>query len=124
MPSKSKSQHRFFEMVAHNPKAAKRVGVPQSVGKEFVSADKGKKFNQGGEMKSKLFKGKETVSEELKEAKAIKSGKISPMQYAKGEESEKKMKCGGSTKKFASGGLTSGRGDGIATKGKTKCKYV
>ena len=53
MPSKSPKQHRFFEMVAHDPKAAKRVGVPQSVGKEFVSADKGKKFNKGGEMKSK-----------------------------------------------------------------------
>lgn len=129
MPSKSPKQHRFFEMIAHDPKAAKRVGVPQSVGKEFVSADKGKKFNQGGEMKSKpdlkkLFKGKESVGEELKEAKAIKSGKISPMQYAKGEESEKKMKCGGMAKKFAKGGLTSSRGDGIASKGKTKCKYV
>jgi len=123
MPSKNIKQHRFMEMVAHNPKAAKRVGVAQSVGKEFVSADKGKKFNKGGEMKSKpdlkkLFKGKESIGEELKEAKAIKSGKISPMQYAKGEESEKKP-----AKKFANGGLT-GRGDGIASKGKTKCKVI
>jgi hypothetical protein len=31
-------------MVANNPKAAKRVGIPQSVGKEYVKADKGKKF--------------------------------------------------------------------------------
>jgi hypothetical protein len=113
-------------MIAHNPKAAKRVGVPQSVGKEFVSADKGKKFKTGGEMKSKpdlkkLFKGKESVKEELKEAKAIKSGKISPMQYAKGEQSEKKMKAGGAC--YAKGGLT-GRGDGIASKGKTKCKVI
>ena len=45
----------------------------------------------------KLFKGKESMGEELKEAKAIKSGKITPMQYAKGEKSEpvKKMKEGG-----------------------------
>jgi hypothetical protein len=28
-------------MVAHDPKAAKRVGVPQSVGREFNKADKG-----------------------------------------------------------------------------------
>lgn len=42
MPSKSDKQHRFMELVAHNPAAAKRVGVPQSVGKEFVQADKGK----------------------------------------------------------------------------------
>jgi hypothetical protein len=44
MPSKSAKQHRFMEMVAHDPKAAKRLGVPQSVGQDFVAADKGKKF--------------------------------------------------------------------------------
>lgn len=43
MPSKSAKQHRFMELVAHNPKAAKRVGVPQSVGRDFVSADKQRK---------------------------------------------------------------------------------
>lgn len=44
MPSKSGKQHRFMEMIAHNPAAAKRAGVPQSVGREFVEADKGKHF--------------------------------------------------------------------------------
>ena len=44
MPSKSAKQHRFMEMVAHDPEAAKRVGVPQSVGKDFVAADKQKKL--------------------------------------------------------------------------------
>lgn len=44
MPSSSGKQHRFMEMVAHDPAAAKRVGVPQKVGKEFAQADKGKKF--------------------------------------------------------------------------------
>ena len=44
MPSKSQAQHNLMEMVAHNPAAAKRVGIPQSVGQEFVQADKGKKF--------------------------------------------------------------------------------
>jgi hypothetical protein len=48
MPSKSAKQHRFMEMVAHNPKMAKKVGVPQSVGKDFEAADKGKKFSAGG----------------------------------------------------------------------------
>jgi hypothetical protein len=47
MPSTSKKQHNFMEMVAHNPKMAKKVGVPQSVGKDFVAADKGKKFSTG-----------------------------------------------------------------------------
>ena len=37
-----------MEMVAHNPKMAKKVGIPQSVGKEFVAADKDKKFGTGG----------------------------------------------------------------------------
>ena len=50
MPSKSKAQHNLMAMVANNPKAAKRLGVSQSVGKEFMKADKrkGKKFALGG----------------------------------------------------------------------------
>ena len=108
-----------MEAIAHSPEFAKKAGVPQSVGKDFAAADKGKKFKEGGTMK-KLFGGKETYSEELKEAKAIKSGKISPAQYAKGEESEKKMKKGG--KCMAKGGVT--RADGCITKGHTKGKMV
>lgn len=42
MPSKSPAQHRLMEGAAHNPAFAKKVGVPQSVGKEFVAADKAK----------------------------------------------------------------------------------
>ena len=95
MPSTSKKQHNFMAMVAHNPKMAKKVGVPQSVGAEFTAADKGKKFKTGGgpvfsKIKN-LFKGKDDPKEELKEAKAIKSGKITPAQYAKGEKMEKAM---------------------------------
>ena len=40
-----------MEMVAHNPGMAKKVGVPQSVGKDFVAADKGKRFGTGGSPK-------------------------------------------------------------------------
>jgi hypothetical protein len=40
MPTKSPEQHRFMDAVAHNPKFAKKVGVPTKVGKEFVRADK------------------------------------------------------------------------------------
>jgi hypothetical protein len=35
MPPKSKKQREFMSAVAHNPKFAKKVGVPTSVGKEF-----------------------------------------------------------------------------------------
>ena len=51
MPSKSKAQHNFMEAVAHNPAFAKKAGVPQSVGKDFSAADKGRKFSKGGDMK-------------------------------------------------------------------------
>ena len=48
MPSKSPSQHRLMEAVAHNPAFAKKVGIAQKVGKEFAEADKGRKFKGGG----------------------------------------------------------------------------
>ncbi len=44
MPSKSAKQHRTMEMVAHNSAMAKKMGIPQSVGRDFVNADKGKHF--------------------------------------------------------------------------------
>ena len=48
MPSKSGKQHRLMALVANDPKAAKRLGISQKVGKEFMKADKGKKFASGG----------------------------------------------------------------------------
>jgi hypothetical protein len=39
MPSKSPSQARLMAAAAHNPKFAKRAGVPQAVAKEFNKAD-------------------------------------------------------------------------------------
>ena len=53
MPSTSKKQHNFMEAVAHNPSFAKKTGVPQSVGKDFSNADKGKTFKRGGLMATK-----------------------------------------------------------------------
>ena len=90
MPSKSAKQHRFMEMVAHDPKAAKRVGVPSSVGREFVATDKGKKSKEGSVMKKPskktVYKGKESAAEERAEAKMG------------------KYKKGGKTRCFAEGG--------------------
>lgn len=48
MPSVSKKQHKFMAAVANNPKFAKKVGVPESVGEEFMKADKAKRFGTGG----------------------------------------------------------------------------
>lgn len=42
MPSKSPAQKRLMDAAAHDPAFAKKVGVPQSVGKDFVAADKAK----------------------------------------------------------------------------------
>lgn len=40
MPSKSPKQARTMAAAAHNPKFAKKVGIPQKVAKEFNAADK------------------------------------------------------------------------------------
>jgi hypothetical protein len=41
MPSKSPAQARMMAAAAHNPKFAKKVGVPRAVAKEFNKGDKG-----------------------------------------------------------------------------------
>ena len=125
MPYASDKQKRLMQAVAHNPAFAKKVGIPQSVGQKF-EAHKAK----GGEiMAKKLFGGKETYGEELKEAKAIKSGKITPQQYARGEQKEeagmKKMAKGGFAVVKGTGVKTAAPSrDGIASKGKTKGTVV
>ena len=71
MPSSSKKQHNLMAAVAHNPQFAKKVGIPQSVGKDFSNADKGKKFSKGGDMK-KMSKGGDTsMSNSSKEKKGM-----------------------------------------------------
>ena len=87
-----------------------------------------------------LFKGKESYGEEMKEAKALKSGKISPKQFVKGEKSEghkdeenpkliaKEIKSGAmSPKQYASVEAKEKkmcRGGGIEVRGKTRGKMV
>lgn len=59
MPSTSAKQAKFMRAVAHSPKFAKKVGVPQSVGKDYEMADKKKmKFGDGGDTaRAKKLKG-------------------------------------------------------------------
>jgi hypothetical protein len=115
VPSTSKKQHNFMEAVAHNPSFAKKAGVPQSVGKEFAQADKGKTFKSGGRM---------PISMKQKSVEEMKKGIFAPKD--KDEKSDSAMKKGGKVKKMASGGLAGGHksADGIASKGKTKAKQV
>lgn len=118
MPSSSKKQHNFMAAVAHSPSFAKKAGVPQSVGKDFTAADKGRKFAKGGYMAKKIppFMGKETKAEEAKEMK-VKAK--SPAMYMKGEKAEGVHGKSGMEKptKYA-------RGGGIESKGKTKGTMV
>ena len=115
MPSTSKKQHNFMAAVANSPAFAKKAGVPQSVGQEFIKADKGRKFAGGGEMESKKMVGKEL---------AFMKKKGAPKSMIKHEKAEMGVKKGG--KAYASGGLAAGHktADGIATKGKTKAMQV
>ena len=92
MPSKSAKQHRLMAMVAHDPKAAKRLDIPQSVGRDYVEADKGRKFGSGGSMK-------ESKAMMRKELSFMKK-KGAPKSMIKHEETEMK------SKKFAAGGIT------------------
>ena len=41
MPSKTPKQARLMAMIAHNPRMAKKTGVPVKVAKEFNQADAG-----------------------------------------------------------------------------------
>jgi hypothetical protein len=92
MPSTSKKQHNFMAAIANNPKFAKKVGVPQSVGKDFNNADKGKTFKEGGTMK-KPNPFMEMIAKK-KEAAGKKPAKGAAMPMKKGGVA-KKMKKGG-----------------------------
>lgn len=46
MPSKSPAQARLMAAAAHDPKFAKKAGVPVKVAKEFNAADKGTTVRQ------------------------------------------------------------------------------
>jgi len=115
MPSSSKKQHNFMEAIAHNPGFAKKVGIPQSVGKDFSNADKGKSFSKGGDMATKMNPGFMAMIAKKKDGMhKMPDGKM--------------MKNSAMTKKMAGGGMTSmgkvktnpGNINGVATKGKTK----
>jgi|TARA_R110000868_G_scaffold66695_2_gene198515 ribosome assembly protein YihI (activator of Der GTPase) len=44
MPSHSPAQARMMAAAAHDPKFAKKVGVPVSVAQDYNQADKGKRL--------------------------------------------------------------------------------
>ena len=115
MPSKSKAQHNLMAMVAHDPAAAKRTGIPQSVGKDFTAADKGRKFSKGGDTMAESKK-----AMEQRHARTL--GKIAKEEAAEAKE----YKRGGGVKASKMGAVKTAAPsrDGIAKKGKTVGKVV
>jgi hypothetical protein len=112
--------------VANNPSFAKKAGVPQSVGKDFTTADKGRKFSKGGDtMASKMNPGFMAMMAKKKGAPAKKmAGGGMPMK-------DGKPAFIGDGKGMKHGGMAMGKvktaapsKDGIAEKGKTKGKMV
>jgi len=125
MFSTSKKQHNFMAAIAHSPSFAKKVGVPQSVGKDFNEADKGRKFSKGGDtMATKMNPGFMAMMAKKKgtdkmaafeksgkdvEKKGMKEGSKADMAL---DKKQMAMKKGGMTKMV--------KGGGIESKGKTK----
>jgi hypothetical protein len=122
MPSTSKKQHNFMAAIAHNPAFAKKVGVPQSVGKDFNTADKGKKFKGGGAMKENMKMDKAQDKAMIK--KAFKQHDA--QEHKGGKGTKLALKKGGMAKKMAGGGLAAGHksANGVAKKGLTKARQV
>jgi hypothetical protein len=89
MPSTSKKQHNFMAAVAKNPGFAKKVGIPRSVGEEFLTADKGKKFKEGGTMK-KANPFMEMIAKKKAAAAGKKPAKAGAMPMKKGGVAKKK----------------------------------
>jgi len=116
VPSKSTKQHNFMAAVAHNPAFAKKAGVPQSVGKEFNEADKGRKFSKGGDMKHEDVKMDKKM---MQKAVNKHEGRLH-----KGEPMTKLAKGGMAPSKMGAVKTAAPSRDGIASKGKTQGKIV
>jgi hypothetical protein len=145
MPSTSKKQHGFMAAVANNPKFAKKVGVSKSVGEEFMKADKGRKFKEGGALKQTdaesnpglaklptevrnkmgyMKKGGDVKHSDMAKDKPMMK-KVAKQEVKAHEKSMHGMKKGGmacAPKKMAKGGVT--RADGCVSKGHTKGKMI
>jgi hypothetical protein len=103
MPSTSRKQHNFMAEIAKNPAFAKKAGIPQSVGSEFLQADKGRKFAKGGDMKESKMNAGFMAMVAKKKAGAKKKPEAMP-KMAKGGGVESKGKTKGKMIKMKSGG--------------------
>ena len=102
--------------IAKNPAFAKKVGIKSSVGEHFLTADKGKKFKEGGAM------AKSDMKEDMKMDKAQDKAMIK--KAFKQHDAQEHKGGKGTSLKLAKGGAFRSSADGIASKGKTKAKQV
>ena len=120
-----------MEAVAHSPAFAKKVGIPQSVGKDFSDADKGKKFKKGGNtmatntaMLKRMMAKKAAAGTTPAPAAPAAPGMGMGMGMKKGGKTVKKMASGGMAKETMSKvKVAAPSKDGIAERGKTNTKY-
>jgi hypothetical protein len=117
MPSTSKKQHNFMAAIAHNPAFAKKVGVPQSVGRDFSNADKGKTFKKGGDTMAKTNPFMAMIAKK----KADAAGKMPMKKMAKGGMTGSSLDAGNSTS-MQKVKTKPGTIDGVAIRGKTRGK--
>jgi hypothetical protein len=138
MPSMSRAQHKMMTAVANNPKFAKKTGIPQSVGEEFMKADKKvMKYLKGG-MTSKrppisqedidrmMMEGESEYQSTLSDEDREKRQKIVKEEDMKKKMAPKKSKMmmmeSGMPKGYKAGGKV--RGAGCAKKGVRPCKMM
>jgi len=115
MPSKSPEQAKLMRAVAHNKAFAKKVGIPQNVGEEFVQADKRRNLKEGG---NTMATGKKAM--EMRHAKAMEKAGLPKKMVAEERKEAAEYKKGGKTSCYAKGGSI----DGIAQKGKTRGRQL
>ena len=124
MPSKSKKQHRFMKAVANNPDFAKEVGVPQSVGREYEKADKGKTFSRGKTVTSKRMK---AIEEEVEQTERVKERRSKDSKERKDKKQEMKRIRDEEGQTLRDMRMNKGgkvRGCGIASRGVRPTKMV
>ena len=143
MPSKSAKQAKLMAAVANNPKFAKKVGIPTSVGQEFANADKRNKdmpsyFNSSkakpGKVVKKYARGRDVRAHDKKELRDLhdedfrirnRSGSNTDAERRRIDRERSYLKRQEGSYSAGGGvGSASSRGDGIAQQGHTRGRIV
>ena len=124
MPSKSKAQHKLMAAVANNPKFAKKAGIPQTVGADYMKADKDKKYNMGGVMAHDKKELRNLSDEDYRIRNRSGSNTAAERKRIDGERSylrnqESSYNMGGKIEKYQAGGMPKSR-DGMCSQGQTR----